>query len=50
MSWKFKEKNVGTVAEFFTEYDAQIMRQHPEYEEIVEAPVKPKKETKNDEV
>lgn len=50
MTWKFKETNTGVVVEFHTEYDAKVMRDHPEYEEIVEAPVKPKKGTANDEV
>lgn len=36
MGWKFKEKNVGTIVEYHTEYDAKIMRGHPEYEEILE--------------
>ena len=50
MTWKFKELNTGVVVEYHTEYDAQVMRSHPEYEEMVEAPVKPKKEAKNEEV
>ena len=42
MTWKFKEKNTGGIVEFFTEYDAKVMRDHPEYEEIVETQDAPK--------
>ena len=45
MTWKFKETNTGVVVEFHTEYDAKVMRDHPEYEEIVEAKVAETKET-----
>lgn len=39
MTWKFKELNTGVIVEYFTEYDADVMRQHPEYEEVKETKV-----------
>lgn len=33
---KFKDKQSGTVVEFFTEYDDLQMRSHPDYEEVIE--------------
>jgi hypothetical protein len=33
---KFKCKLSGTVVEFLSEHDIETMRQHPDYEEVVE--------------
>lgn len=33
---KFRDKNNGNVFEFKLEHDIKTMREHPEYEEVVE--------------
>lgn len=37
---KFKCVHTGTVVEFKTEYDCELMRKHPEYKEVKEEAAK----------
>ena len=43
---KFKCKLSGTVVEFLSEHDIETMRQHPDYEEVVEEQVPEKQPSK----